>query len=287
MALLRCFAFIACLLGICAPARAQTGLLVVAHGATAQWNDGVRRVMTQVRWEGPVAVAFLMGDEGESSGWNAAVQALVRDGARDIVVVPLMISSHGGHYRQIRSYAGEIPELPGDMDHMHGAAAMRPVPMRVTEALDSAPELGAALRERWRALSRVDRRRPLVLIAHGPNSDEEALLWIRDLQTSTAIIAREGAIPVGIGLLRDDAPAEVRAAAVRQTRELVDRLARNADDSVTVLPVLISTGSIGTITIPTDLTGLPIRYTPAALAPLPQLARWIERVALANRPVSQ
>jgi hypothetical protein len=42
---------------------------------------------------------------------------------------------------------------------------------------------------------------------------------------------------------------------VRQTRELVDRLARNADDSVTVLPVLISTGSIGTITIPTDLTG--------------------------------
>src|SRR4029077_3154227 len=122
-------------------ASAQTGLLVVAHGASPQWNEGVRQLMTLVHWDGPVAVAFLMGDEAQSSGWNPAVQELVRQGARDIVVVPLMISSHGGHYRQIRSYAGELPEIPGGMDHLMGAPPLHPVPMRVTEALDAAPEL--------------------------------------------------------------------------------------------------------------------------------------------------
>jgi sirohydrochlorin ferrochelatase len=266
----------------------QTGLLVVAHGATTRWNDGVRQVVAQVRWDGPIAVAFLMGDEGESTGWNAAVTGLVRAGAKDIVVVPLLVSSHGGHYREIRSYAGEVPEAAGGRgDHGHGAPALHPVPMRVTDALDAAPELGEALRERWRALSPADRHRPLVLVAHGPESDEEARLWISNLEESTAVIGLEGGIPIGIGLLRDDAPAEIRAAAVKRTRELIDSLGRSRNDSVTVLPVLISAGSIGTVTIPADLGGLPIRYTPAPLAPLPQLAVWIERVALAKRAATQ
>lgn len=271
------------LLGLAVPVRAQTGLLVVAHGAGAEWNDGVRQVVSQLRWNGPVATAFLMGDEAPVSGWDSAAAALARRGVREIVVVPLMVSSHGGHYRQIRFYAGELTEWPADLSHqMHGTVARPPVPMRVTEALDAAPELGIALLSRWRELSDRDRRRPLLLVAHGPTSDHEATLWTRDLDAAASEIRQRGGISVSIGLLRDDAPAPVRAAAVAGIRGLIDSLAARAGDSVAVMPVLISRGSIATATIPADLSGLAIRYAPVALTPLPALARWIERVALAK-----
>jgi sirohydrochlorin cobaltochelatase len=271
--------FLLLLLG--APAAAQTGLLVVAHGASPTWNEGVKQVVAQVRWDGPVATAFLMGSEASTAGWGQGVAALVRAGAREIVVVPLMVSSHGGHYREIRYYAGEIPAWPAELAH-HGPVASPPVPMRVTSALDGAVELGEVLLDRWSALEVRDRSRPLLLLAHGPSTDEEAARWTNDLEASAAGIASLGKVPVAIGLLRDDAPAPVRAAAIAAIHAKVAELASAAGDSVAVLSVLISSGNIDAVTIPKDLSGLPVRYSPRALAPHPALARWIERVALAK-----
>lgn len=270
-----------------APVAAQTGLLVVAHGASPGWNDGVRQVVAQVQWEGPVATAFLMGAQAETNGWAQGVTALVREGAREIVVVPLMVSSHGGHYRQIRFYAGEIDTWPAELgQHSHGTIAPSPVPMRVTSALDGAPELGDALLERWRSLTARDRAGSLMLVAHGPSTDAESELWIRDLESAAAGIRAEGGIPVKIGLLRDDAPAPVRAAAIADIHRTALELAAQSKDSVTVLSVLISSGRLDAVTIPKDLSGLPVRYAATALSPLPVLARWIERVALA-KPAAQ
>ena len=59
--------------------------------------------------------------------------------------------------------------------------------------------------------------------------------------------------------------------------------ATRARDSVVVLPVLISSGSIDREKLPRDLEGLPVRYLRASLAPLPPLARWIERIASQGR----
>ena len=262
---------------------AQTGLLVVAHGGEESWNAGVRDVVAQVRWSGgPTATAFLMGPEAVTSGWDAGVAGLVAKGANRIVVVPLLVSSHGGHYHQIRHYAGELAELPAELvEHQHAPSRAPPVPMRVTGALDAAPELGEVLAERWRALDAVNRGRPLLLVAHGPNSDAEAELWVRNLDSAAAVIREAEKIPVTVGLLRDDAPAPVRTAAVAVIRGAIQRLARGARDSVAVLPVLISSGPINRVTIPKDLDGLPVHYVPVSLAPHPALARWIERVALA------
>jgi len=52
---------------------AQTGLLVVAHGAGPEWNGPVRETVASVSWpHGPVQVAFLMGAETPASGWDSA-----------------------------------------------------------------------------------------------------------------------------------------------------------------------------------------------------------------------
>lgn len=269
---------------LAASATAQTGLLVVAHGAGAEWNAKVRETVAQVQWKnGPLAVAFLMGPEAASSGWDAGVRALVQSGATEIVAVPLMVSTHGGHVRQIEYYAGLRSTLPeelmnhGDHPIPHGGP---PVPIRVTTALDAAPELGVALAERWQGLTARDRQRPVMLVAHGPSDEEEARAWVRNISSAASVLPLAGLRqPVEVALLKDDAPADVRAAAISDMRQRIAALATAARDSVVVLPVLISSGPMIDVTIPTDLKDLPIRYSRTALAPLPALARWIERVA--------
>lgn len=272
-------------LGMLVPApavRAQTtGILVVAHGANPGWNQKVREIVAQVRWSGPVEVAFLMGAEADSSGWNAGIGRLVRRGAADIIAVPLMVSSHGGHYRQIRYYAGEVDVWPADLGHDHGPRVRPPVPVRVTPALDGAAELGRVLRDRWSTLTMTDRSRPLLLVAHGPSTDEEAELWVRDLARAAREIGAD--VPVEIGLLRDDAAPPVRVAAIERIHAQVRAMAPAPGDSVAVLSVLVSSGRINAVTIPKDLAGLPVSYTSAALAPHAELARWIERMAELKR----
>lgn len=263
-----------------ANAQGKTGLLVVAHGANVSWNARVRATVAQVKWDGPVAVAFLMGAEADSASWDAGVREIARRGADQIVAVPLMVSSHGAHYQQIRYLAGERSEWPAELGHQHGARTDPVVPVGVTAALDGAPELGQVLRDRWRDLSSVDRGRPLLLVAHGPSTDSEADLWLRDLERAASEFGRDPV--VRIGLLRDDASPPVRAAAIALLHETVTRMAATARDSVAVLPVLISSGRIDGTTIPKDLSGLPVSYTAVSLAPHPALARWIERVALAK-----
>lgn len=262
----------------------SVGLLVVAHGADTAWNNRVRKTVAQTKWiGGPVKLAFLMGPEAETTGWEAAVKAMQHDAVRALIVVPLMVSSHGGHFRQVRYYAGDVKEIPPDMIDMgHDMAPpLRPtVPTLVSPALDDAPELGQALAARWHELSAADRKRPVMLIAHGPNAQDEVALWEKNIMTTAKTLRAEVAPqPVRVALLRDDAPVAVRATSVAAMRDTIESLARVAKDSVTVMTVLISTGDINSTKIPKDISGLPVRYSGQGLAPQPALAKWIARMA--------
>jgi sirohydrochlorin ferrochelatase len=149
---IRLFAYYMVLVGFTTvPLKAQQrGLLVVAHGADSGWNAGVRAVVSQVEWQGPIEVAFLMGSEAATASWNTALTRLQARAIDTVVVVPLMVSSHGAHTRQIRHYAGELAELPADLvGHSHGQMLKPRVPVRVTGALDGSPELGEILLSRW------------------------------------------------------------------------------------------------------------------------------------------
>ncbi len=263
------------------------GLLVVAHGADAGWNDLVRRTVAQVAWTGPVATAFLMGPEAESAGWDAGVRALAAQGASAIVVVPLMVSSHGSHYRQVRYYAGELDRLPPELaghDHHHGHRD--DVTMVVTRALDGAPEMAPALLETEPALAAAPSpTAPLFLVGHGPSGEDDLAAWERDFERVAVALAEAGGWgEVRHGQVRDDAAPDVRAAAVRALRDTVAALAARGGDSVTVVTILVSRGALDRSKLPADLAGLPMRYRPTSLAPASALARWIERAALAARP---
>lgn len=259
----------------------STGLLIVAHGADSGWNAKVLESVAAARWDGPRATAFLMGPAAESAGWNRAVADLEEAGARSLVVVPLMVSSHGAHYRQVLHHAGLVDTLPTALGHHASGAVRRPrIPVRVTPAVDGALELGEVMRSRWAALPAADRSGPLLLLAHGPVGDEDAERWVATLSEALdpLVGARDGA-PVEIALLRDDAPEQVRADAVAAFRRTISELADSHGDSVLVMTVLVSSGSIDRRRIPEDLAGMPVRYRPTVLAPHAALSDWISRIA--------
>ena len=123
----------------------RVGTIVVAHGAGPDWNAQVEAVIEQARTGGPIEVSYLMGPGARTHRFQDAAKRLVEAGVREIVVVPLLVSSHSEHYEQIRWLVGETDTLDEVMmHHLHMAGIERPdvpVPMRVTPALDGAEEV--------------------------------------------------------------------------------------------------------------------------------------------------
>ncbi len=264
----------------------RVGTVIIAHGGDSTWNAGVRAIAAQARTGGPVEVSFLMGAGAKEARFQDVVARLERAGATEIVAVPLLVSSHSGHYDQVRWLAGEPVELSETMHHhLHMAGIDRPasrIRIRLAPALDDAPEMARVLTDRANALLRAQRadaaQRALLIVGHGPNSAEDYAAWMGNLRPVADSVRRwTGMRDVQVELVRDDAPAPVRAEAVRRVRDLIalQRAATGAD--VLVVPVLVSKGSVSRDKVPNDIRGTASVYAPEPLLPHPEIARWVER----------
>ena len=263
-----------------APAR-TIGTLIVAHGGGPEWNAGVDSVAAQVRLQGPVAVSFLMGPGAAKARFQDMVSELVRRGASEVVVVPMLVSSHSGHFEQIRWLAGETDTLDAEMQHhLHMSGIERStagVPIRLARAIDDAPDVADVLADRARALAKDPRKQALFLVGHGPNSAEDYAAWMNNLRPIAARVKQQaGFRSVLVGLVRDDASKPVRAEAVDHVRELIRMQRELTGRDVVVVPVLVASGRVSRETIPADLKGLPVIYSGETLLPHPGMARWIE-----------
>jgi sirohydrochlorin cobaltochelatase len=258
------------------------GTLIVAHGGDPGWNARVVEVAGQVRTGGPVEVSFLMGPGAKASGFDAAVERLARSGVERIVVVPLLVSSHSGHYEQIRWLAGQTDSLSEAMRHHLEMAGHRrasaAVPIRITPALDDADELARVLADRALAAGGAPDSQALFLVAHGPNSAEDHAAWMGNLRRVAGRVQQlAGFRDVRVDLVRDDAPGPVRAEAVQRIRDVIELQGQATGRAVVVVPVLVSAGPISRSKLPSDLAGLSIVYRGDPLLPHPAMARWIER----------
>jgi len=290
------FALAAFTLSMSAAAQANVGTVVVAHGGDSLWNAYVVDVAKQAHTGGPVAVSFLMGAGAAKTRFQDQVAGLVKQGATQIVVVPLLVSSHSGHYDQIRYLAGEQVTLDTTMmHHLHMAGIERvtnSVPMRVTPALDDAAEMAHVLADRGRALAKsvgaAPKDRALLIVGHGPNSAEDYASWMQSLRpVADSVRAWTGFRDVRVELVRDDAPAAVRAEAVLRTRELIDLQSKLTGKDVLVIPVLVSKGSVSRDKVPNDIKGTRSVYAGEPLLPHPGIARWIESsVRAASKPAT-
>jgi sirohydrochlorin ferrochelatase len=258
------------------------GTIVIAHGGSDEWNAPVLQIAAQAMTAGPVEVSFLMGDAAKDFRFQDAAARLVEKGVERIVVVPLLASSHSGHYDQIRYLAGDLDSLDATMmHHLHMAGIERPavtVPINLTPALDASIEIATILSERATGLAGNPVDQALFIIGHGPNSAEDHAGWMSNLRpVADSILARTGFRDVKLGLVRDDAPDAVRAEAVRAIRETIQLQHELTGRDVVVVPLLISRGYVSTHKLPADLAGLPIVYDGEGLLPHPALAGWIAR----------
>lgn len=284
------------------------GILLLAHGGRAEWNDRVLALAAVIDPEQPVEVAFGMASR---PAIQAAVDRLVTRGVSGIVAVPLFISSHSSVITSTEYLLGLREEMPAalkafaKMDHRahggsaahdghdgHGAApaparqveadntrpVSSPVPIRMTSALNAHPLVGAILIDRARAMSTRPDRETVVIVAHGPTGDEENRRWLADMKTLAGQVdAAADSAAIEYLTVRDDAPAPIRDAAAAELRALVSRHA-SSGRRVLIVPLLLSFGGIEK-GIHARLEGLEYVMADQGLMPDARLIDWVRQSA--------
>ncbi|MGH9785202.1 MAG: DUF3386 family protein, partial [Terriglobia bacterium] len=127
---------------------------------------------------------------------------------------------------------------------------------------------------RARGISREPAHETVVLVAHGPVSDEENSRWLADMASLVATMRNASDFKrIEYLTVRDDAPEPIRSRATAELRAVVERAAQRGD-RVLVVPLLISYGGIES-GIKKRLEGLSYVMSPQGLLPDDRLERWL------------
>jgi hypothetical protein len=273
----------------------KVGILILAHGGDKNWNAEVEKAADSLRKTHPVEVAFGMASKRTI---QPAVDALVKSGVEEIVAVPLFISSHSSVITSTEFLLGARAEAPkalaafAKMNHGHSGDAhaghamnddasfdpLTPVeskvPIRMTPALNAHPLVAEILLSRALEISKKAENEVVILVAHGPVSDEENQLWLNDMaKLADGIRAKSKFARIDYLTVRDDAPKDIRDQATAELRTVVQK-AIDEKRSVLIVPLLLSYGGIEK-GIQKRLDGLDYTMSNHAILPDERLVEWI------------
>ncbi|MGH9946097.1 MAG: sirohydrochlorin chelatase [Pyrinomonadaceae bacterium] len=270
----------------------KTGVLLLAHGGKPTWNAEVMKVAAVVNQTMPVEVAFGMASKRSI---QQAIDKLVARGSTDVLTVPLFISSNSSVITSTEFLLGLRHQAPADlaifakMDHGHGMGhsghgsdqSIDPttpvnstVPIRMLPALNSHPLVAEILLSRAKSISREPKKEVVVVVAHGPVSDDENNLWLSDMRQLVKLMSGESKFKrIEYLTVRDDAPEPLRSQAAEELRRVVRR-ASNEGNNALVVPLLLSYGGIEE-GVKKRLEGLTYTMTGQALLPDERLSRWV------------
>ena len=282
---------------------AESGILLMAHGGSAEWNGRVTELAAKIDATKPTEVAFGMATRATL---QSGIDKLVARGATEIIAVPLFVSSWSSVITSTEYLLGLRAEAPaalasyarmnhspapssrgaaGHDNHTDHAAATdattpvkSPVPIRMTAALNEHPIVADILASRARTITRDASKEALVIVAHGPNDEDDNRRWLADMRSLAGRIKQtEPFASLDYVTLRDDAPKAVRDAATAQLRGIVERELA-AGRRVLIVPLLISFGGIER-GLRERLAGLSYSIPENALMPDDRIATWVLSVA--------
>lgn len=282
-----------------AHASAETGILLLAHGGGAEWNDRVTQLVARVDKTQPTEVAFGMATR---ANLQAAIDRLVARGVTEIVTVPLFVSSWSSVITSTEYLLGQRAEAPpalaifAKMSHgagghnghgaHHGPATdpdgttpvTSPVPIRMTPALNDHRVVAEILATRARAVGTDPASEALVIVAHGPTEEADNQKWLADMRSlARQLSASEEYASIDYLTVRDDAPKPIWEKARTELREVVKK--RTAEGRrVIVVPLLISFGGIEK-GLRERLEGLTYTMATSGLMPDDRLAAWVLEMA--------
>lgn len=254
---------------------AETGVLILAHGGPGG-NHGVLKDGILVPWNQNIvdAVKLLSGDDGfvhvevafgmaHPCSIQEAVAKLEKAGVRQIVVVPLFISSHSPIIRQsayLLDAMSDIKKEKANEDPIEHT-----VPIYMSRALDDNVWVSAmVLRkiEKLKLSNKDLRNTTVILVGHGPNGENDNNRWLnnmssiaKDLKGKKRLVDMLDRFHMKVPLkqvafkevlyttVRDDARKEVWEAARDNLRAMVSRGNKNGG-KVIIAPLLISSGGV-------------------------------------------
>ncbi len=264
-----------------AVASAPVGILVMAHGGKPDWEAGLLSALKELRGRATLEVAFGMAS---APSLQEAAARLEERGARRVAVVRLFVSGDS-FLRETRQILGLEPGAPPRPEtaagahehahhHDHGPGSLWRVQSPAEFALSGSglmdsPQMGKVLAKRAAGLSRDPRRESVLILAHGPEDDEENRRWIERISGLAAEIGRT--LPfreVRVETLREDWP-EKRVEAERRIKEFVKKGSKGG--RVLVIPFRVhGFGPYARV-----LKGLDYAADEVGLLPDPSVADWI------------
>jgi len=243
--------------------------LPIAATTGNPWHDNVDAIVATLNKTRPTEVAYGMADP---ASMQDAVDRLEKRGVTRIAAIPLFVSSHSpiiGNFRYIlglQNTLGARTQLK-QLDRVTSKAAFT-----FSNAMDADPLVSEILHDRAKSAAQDPSKTNVVIIAHGPNAEEDNVLWLKDMEKHAAFLRQKGFRTVEVLTHRNDAPPEIKNAARTAFRARVENASR--DGQTVVVPLLLSRGGIEK-EVESDLAGLKFTFT-APLAPHPNLARWVE-----------
>lgn len=278
----------------------RTGILLLAHGGSLEWNEEVRHVADRTDLSIPTEVAFGMATR---STMQSAIDRLVARKVTEIVAVPLFISSHSSVIESQAYLLGLRAQMPEDlkdfaaMDHGgmmdHGAMSnmptsadaikpiVSPVPVRMAPALDAHSIVADILIDRAASISKDPAHEVVILVAHGPVPEEDNKLWLHDMGLlADQMRGRAHYASIDCLTLRDDADDPVRDAATQQLRQKVEQVTKDGNAAL-IVPLLLSYGGIES-GLRKRLDGLTYRMPSQALLPDERIVSWAISAAQKN-----
>ena len=274
-----------------APATAQTsGVLLLAHGGRDTWNQEVLTMAERIDSTIPVEVAFGMANKRTIED---ALDRLAERNISNVVAVPLFVSSHSSVMRATEYLLGSRSDAPPQLEAFGRMAARRhaagaeadddfdwhapietTLPISLTSALDGHALVADILVSRALEVSQAPEDEAVVVVAHGPSSEEDNARWLENMQVlADEMRQRTRFSRIEHLTVRDDARKPVREKAAADFRAVVER-ATQEDKTVLIVPLLLVYDGMET-GIRERLDGLEYRMANQALLPDDRLAEWV------------
>ncbi len=255
-----------------APERHATGILVMAHGGSSDWNAAVDDAVRPLRAAAATSVALGMADPATL---QAAIDT-IGPSVEHVVVVRLFTS--GTSFMQRTEFlfglSSDTPRfsMPGDPEPLtpvkhHASVALNP------EGLVDAPVIGEILRDRAAAMSTHPPDESVLIIAHGLGDNDANDAFLDKLDGLAAPTRQLGFHSVKTATLREDWQDE-RKAAERRIRSFV-RTETAAGRRMIVIPFRVhGFGPYAEV-----LEGLDYVASEHGLLPDARITQWIARQA--------
>ncbi len=233
------------------------------------WNRNILEIAGALDKKVPTEVAFGMA---ETPAMQGAIKRLEARGVDEIIAVPLFVSSHSPIIRNFRYILGLQKELGSGTSLRKLARVETKAKISFTAALDADPLVSEILLERAKGLAPDPAKAAVVIIAHGPNGEDDNRMWLADMAKHAAYLKAKGFRSVEVLTQRNDAPPEIKGPARAAFRARVQDAA--AGGIVVVVPLLMSEGGIES-ELQEDLKGSTFAFA-KPLAPHANLGRWVE-----------